>query len=91
MMVAKLHNPTIARTNPTVVLVYKADTRQARDRMIQWAGQSFIEEIDAKDCLILSFNAHQWTDTYGEIGLMARPDDVGADEAGAGPGEIPPA
>lgn len=75
ILIAKLHNPTIARTNPTVVLVYKADTRQARDQLIRWAGASFIEEIDAKDCLIVSFNAQQWTDTYGEIGFMVRPDE----------------
>jgi len=73
MMTANLHNPTIARANPAVVLVYKADTRRDRDQMIGWAAQSLIEEIDAQDCLIVSFNAHQWSDTYGEIGLMARP------------------
>ncbi|MDP3746889.1 MAG: hypothetical protein Q8Q88_07540 [Phenylobacterium sp.] len=83
VLVAKLHNPTIERANPAVVLVYKADTRQARDKMIQWAGQSFIEEIGAKDCLIISFNAHQWSDTYGEIGYMVRSDDPERRDFGA--------
>lgn len=74
LMIAKLHNPTIPRVNPVIAVVYKATAQAAGARLIQAAGEAFIDEIGTKDCLILSFDVHDWTNTYGGIGLMRVPD-----------------
>lgn len=76
VMVANMHNPTIARRNPAVFMVYKAQTRADRDYLIQRAGASFMDEIGADGCLVVAFDAQRGTGLHSEIGLMARaPDD----------------